>query len=229
MEQSWLDRIDTVDAVVLDLDGTLVDSVYQHVAAWRAAFLEVGMDLPAWRLHGAIGMGGDRLVEHVAGHAAEEAVGDDVRALHDKHFEELLPQVTGLPGAEELLEALQRRGWPLLLASSSPEDVTDRLLELVENRELLHARVTGSDVRTSKPAPDLLDAALDRVGRRHGLVVGDTVWDVAAAQARELPCVGLRTGGISGEALLEAGAVTVLDDPAALAAALESPSSAIAH
>ena len=96
------------DTAVLDLDGTLVDSVYQHVVAWRSAFLAVGMDVPAARIHRAIGMGGDRLVTEVAGRSAEAAVGDEVRAIHDERFESLLPQVSATEGAFALLEALRR-------------------------------------------------------------------------------------------------------------------------
>lgn len=218
-EQQYLDG---VEAVIVDLDGTLVDSVYQHVSAWRIAFLEVGLDVPGWVLHRAIGMGGDRLVAHVAGQAAEQAVGDDVRSLHDKHFLELLPQITALEGADDLLDAVRELGLTVLLASSGAEEITDRLLDLVGRRDLLHAHVSGSEVERSKPAPDLLDAAMARAGGQRALVVGDTVWDVEAAAARSLPCVTLLSGGVGEEALRRAGAVDVLPGPAELASALRS-------
>ena len=98
------------EVAVLDLDGTLVDSVYVHATAWRAAFREVGLDVPTYRLHRAIGMGGDRLVSAVAGDAAEHAVGDVVRGLHDRLFEARLPEVHELEGASELLEACHDTG-----------------------------------------------------------------------------------------------------------------------
>lgn len=215
-------RLDDLEAVIIDLDGTLVDSVYQHVSAWRSAFLEVGLDIPGWVLHRAVGMGGDRFVAHVAGQAAEQGVGDEVRALHDRHFEELLPQVTALEGADELLDAVRELGLTLLLASSGTEEMTDRLLDLVERRDLLHAHVSGDEVELSKPSPDLLDAAMDRAGTRNALVIGDTVWDIEASRARALPCVALLTGGISEDTLRGAGAVDVHPGPAELAAALRS-------
>lgn len=210
-----------LDAAVLDLDGTLVDSVYAHVVAWRRAFLEVGVDVPAWQVHGAIGLGGDRLVAHVAGEATEEAVGDAVRTLHERHFEDLLPQVTPLPGASQLLDVLRRLGMQVAVASSGGEQLTDRQLDLIDARDLLHGWVAGTHVEETKPAPDLLDAALARLGADRALVVGDTVWDIATATARNCPGIGLLTGGIDAERLLQAGAVTVHDTPAELAAALE--------
>src|SRR5262245_4513601 len=110
------------DTAVLDLDGTLVDSVYHHVVAWRSAFLAVGMDVPTARIHRAIGMGGDRLVTEVAGRSAESAVGDEVRTMHDERFDQLLSQVTATEGAFELLESLRRHDLKVVVASSGPPE-----------------------------------------------------------------------------------------------------------
>ena len=123
--------------VVLDLDGTLVDSVYQHVVAWHAAFRDVGLRVSAVRIHEAIGMGGDRVVAHVAGDAAEAAVGDDVRKLHDDYFRSHLRTVCALDGAADLVEALAGHGHRLALASSSESDLVDDLLELLDVRRHL--------------------------------------------------------------------------------------------
>ena len=120
-----------LDTVILDLDGTLVDTVYQHVLAWRSAFLGVGVDIPAWRIHRAIGMGGDRLVAAVAGRAVENAVGDEVRKLHGLRFEDLVPHVTPTNGAPELLEALRNRDLKVVVASSGEREVTERLLSVL--------------------------------------------------------------------------------------------------
>ncbi|WP_201931497.1 HAD family hydrolase [Nocardioides donggukensis] len=217
MTSPHVDPLQGVDAVILDLDGTLVDSVYPHVVAWRRALLDVGVDVAAWQIHRAIGMGGDRLVTAVAGASVETALGDQVRKLHDEHFEELLDQVTALDGAAELLEVLRGRGLQLLLASSGDAGTADRLLDLVEGHSMIRVRVAGGDVERSKPATDLLDAALERGGATRALVVGDSVWDVEAARARDLPCVALRTGGVPEAELLEAGALDVFDGPAELA------------
>lgn len=211
--------------VVLDLDGTLVDSVYQHVAAWHAAFHDVGRHVSAVRIHEAIGMGGDRLVAHVAGDPAEGAVGDDVRALHEKHFRAGMRTICALDGASELVEALATRGHTLVLASSSEDDLVDELLDLVDVRRHLTAVVTGSEGLPSKPSPDLVRTALDRAGiGGGGVAIGDAVWDALAAEAAGIPCIGMRSGGVGAERLRSAGASWVYDGPRDLLLRLaESP------
>lgn len=207
--------------VVLDLDGTLVDSVYEHVVAWHAAFRDVGLQVSAARVHEAIGMGGDRLVGHVAGDAAETAVGDDVRTLHDKYFRAGLRTVCALDGASDLVETLAGRGHRVVLASSSEADIVDELLDIVDVRRHLHAVVTGSDDVPSKPAPDLVELAIERAGGGQAVVVGDAVWDAMSAEAAGAHCIGLRSGGIGADRLEAAGASRVYDDPRALLTRLE--------
>ncbi|WP_157829595.1 HAD family hydrolase [Nocardioides alpinus] len=206
--------------VVLDLDGTLVDSVYEHVTAWHAAFHDVGRFVSAVRIHEAIGMGGDRLVAHVAGDAAEAAVGDDVRALHDHYFRASLRTISPLDGASEVVEALASRGHRLALASSSEKDLVDELLDLVDVRRHLAAVVTASDDLASKPAPDLVLAAAARAGGSSAVAVGDATWDALAAEAAGIPCIGVRSGGIAAERLVSAGASWVYDGPDDLLAQL---------
>jgi phosphoglycolate phosphatase-like HAD superfamily hydrolase len=200
-------------AVVLDLDGTLVDSVYQHVVSWQAAFRDVGRHVSAVRIHEAIGMGGDRLVAHVAGDVAESAVGDDVRELHDQYFRAVLRSICPLDGAADLVVELAGRGHRMALASSSPADLVDELLDLVDVRQHLDAVVTGSDDVPSKPAPDTVALALSRVGGGDGIVVGDAVWDVLAAESAGVTAIGLRSGGVSEQRLLSAGASKVYGNP----------------
>ena len=207
--------------VVLDLDGTLVDSVYQHVVAWHAAFHDVGLHVSAMRIHEAIGMGGDRLVAHVAGDAAEGAVGDDVRKLHDEYFRTHLRTVCALDGAGDLVEALAGRGHRVVLASSSETDLVDDLLELVDVRRHLVAVVTGSDDAATKPAPDMVELAIERAGGGKAIVVGDAVWDALSAEAAGVPSIGLRSGGISAERLSTAGVSWVYDGPRDLLDRLE--------
>ena len=133
------------DTVVLDLDGTLVDSNYAHVVAWRAAFLDVGVDVPAERLHRAIGMGGDRLVAHVAGDTVEDRVGDHVRGRHAEQLDHVFATITATSGATTLLEVLRTRSFHVALASSSDQELSERLLERVPGSErLLQELVTAA-------------------------------------------------------------------------------------
>ena len=206
--------------VVLDLDGTLVDSVYHHVIAWQTAFHDVGLHVSGMRIHEAIGMGGDRLVAHVAGAPAETAVGDDLRQLHDKHFRAGLRSIAPLDGASDLVDALADLGHRLAVASSSEADLVDELLDLVESRSRLSAVLTGSDEAPSKPAPDLVQLAVERAGGGTAIAVGDAVWDALAAEAAGVPCIGLRSGGVGAERLLTAGASWVYDGPGDLLAQL---------
>jgi phosphoglycolate phosphatase-like HAD superfamily hydrolase len=199
--------------VVLDLDGTLVDSVYHHVVAWQAAFHDVGLHISAMRIHEAIGMGGDRLVAHVAGDPAEAAVGDDVRVLHDKHFRAGLRSIAALEGASDLVDTLAGHGYRVVVASSSEADLVDELLDLVDSRPRLSAVVTGSEDAASKPAADLVHQAVSRAGGGKAIAVGDAVWDALAAEAADVPCIGLRSGGTAAERLLSAGASWVYDGP----------------
>ena len=205
-----------LDTVILDLDGTLVDTVYQHVLAWRSAFLSVGVDIPAWRIHRAIGIGGDRLVEELAGRRVETAVGDEVRKLHGMRFEDQLPHVTPTEGAPELLETLRSRDLKVVVASSGEREVTERLLSVLGAAESLHAWVSGDQAESSKPDADLLRLAMEKVSGEAALVIGDTVWDVEAARNCDFPCVTVLTGGVSDAELREAGALDVRENPAAI-------------
>ena len=207
--------------VVLDLDGTLVDSVYEHVASWHAAFHDVGLHVSAVRIHEAIGMGGDRLVAHVADHTAETAVGDDVRKLHDSYFRAGLRTVNALDGASELVEALAGHGHRVVVASSSEADLVDQMLDLLDVRQHLSAVVTGSDEVASKPAPDLVQLAVEKAGGGKAIVIGDATWDALSAEAAGAPFIGLRSGGTGAERLKHAGASWVYDGPRDLLERLE--------
>jgi phosphoglycolate phosphatase-like HAD superfamily hydrolase len=203
----------SIDTVVLDLDGTLVDSVYVHVTCWKSALADVGVEVSSYRIHRAIGMGGDRLVTEVAGPAVEHALGDTVRSLHARHFNERFGLVTALDGASELLENLRERGLKPVLASSGDAAMTDQLLELIQDSSALLERISGDETEQSKPAPELVEVALSSVGAEGALVVGDTVWDVEAAAKAGVPCVGLLSGGLCEADLRAAGAVAVFGTP----------------
>ncbi len=216
MSSSW-------DTVVLDLDGTLVDSVYVHTLAWRAAFRDVGIEVAAHRLHRAIGLGGDRLVAHVSDEKVERAVGDTVRERHAHHLDARFHEITPTEGAGGLLETLHERGLHLVVATSGDREMTDRLLDLLPGaHSLLAATVSGSDAERSKPAGDLAAEALRAVGGSAGVMIGDATWDASSAAEAGLPCLGLLTGGITEAELTAAGCVEVYDSPAGLAAQVDS-------
>ncbi|MDE0777519.1 HAD family hydrolase [Nocardioides sp.] len=216
----------TVSTAILDLDGTLVDSVYAHTLAWRAAFRDVGVDVPAYRLHRLIGMGGDRLVTEAAGERVEDALGDELRARHPEHLDHLFQHVTAVDGAGELLQALHDLGLHVVLASSGDAELTRRLLGLVEGSDaLLDEVVTGSDASRSKPDGELLTRALGDHDRDTAVVIGDAVWDVHAARDAGLRCVSVLTGGFSRAELYDAGAVDVLATARSLAERLRDSGS----
>lgn len=206
------------EAVVLDLDGTLVDSVHVHVVAWRASFLDVGIDVPAVALHRLIGMGGDRLVAAAAGDSVEQAVGDEVRALHPHHLGRLFRAITPTPGALDMLEALRANGLQVVLASSSDAELTDRLLGVVPGaKALLHRIATGDDAERSKPDGGLVHVALGDTDPAVAVMIGDAVWDIRAAGDAGARCLSVLTGGSCERDLRDAGAADVLADPAAVA------------
>jgi HAD superfamily hydrolase (TIGR01549 family) len=201
-----------VDTVVLDIDGTLVDSNYLHVMAWSRAFTAHGHHVSGWRIHRAIGMGGDRLVAAVAGDDVERRDGDGVRASWEKEFDAMLGELTVLPGARELLSELRDRGVGVVLASSSIPRHAERALQLLDAQARVDAATTSEDADESKPDPELLEAAIQRVDGAASLVVGDTVWDVEAANRLGLPTVALTSGGVGEEELRAAGAAWVFED-----------------
>ena len=204
----------SINTVLLDLDGTLVDSVFVHAVTWKAAFRDVGLNVPTHHLQRSIGMGVDRLVTHVAGESAERAVGDEARSRHDTHLDERFGEIVPTDGAAELLETLKSRGLTLVLASSAPKELSERLLEVLDGAgRHLDRTVAGGEADASKPAGDLLEVALDSVDAESAVMIGDTVWDVKAAQDAGVRCIGLLTGGVSEAELREAGAVEVYDSP----------------
>jgi HAD superfamily hydrolase (TIGR01549 family) len=167
-----------------------------------------------------MGMGGDKLVAAAAGEAVEHAVGDDVRDHWRTEYDDLLAEVKAFPDAVATLEAFRRAGLSVVLATSGNEDHIERTLEVLELGPDDFPLVSSADVDETKPAGDLIDLAMDKVGGNHGILVGDTVWDVQAGESADLPVLGVLTGGIAEERLREAGAVRVFDDVAALGRAV---------
>ena len=209
---------------VLDIDGTLVDTNYQHALAWYRAFRRHQIVLPVWRIHRHIGMGGDQLVEALTDEQTEQQLGDEIRAAEKDLYLELIDEVEPMDGARELIVELGRRGHMIVLASSAKEDEVERYLDLLGARELADGWTTSADVEATKPAPDLVHAALARVGGspEDALMVGDTPWDVRAARGAGVETIAVLTGGFAIEELRESGAVGVFESVADLRAALDS-------
>jgi HAD superfamily hydrolase (TIGR01509 family) len=200
-----------VDTVVLDVDGTLIDSNYHHTLAWWRAFRDEGYDVPAWRIHRAVGMGGDRLVSAVTDEEVEADAGDRIRDAWEKHYDSVLGEVPPLPGARELLTALRQRGFQVALASSGIPRHTRHAVDMLEADDDA-ATTTSKDAEESKPDPELLEVALDRVDAQRALLVGDSVWDVRSGRAAGLPVIGVLTGGSGRAELEDAGADLVCED-----------------
>ncbi len=196
-------------AAILDIDGTLVDTNYQHAVAWYMAFRQHDVFLPVWRIHRHLGMGGDQLVGALAGEAFDREAGDAVRGAHDALYLAGIQSVSVLDGARALIEELKRRGHPVVLASSAKQREADHYLDLLDGRELVDAWTTSDDVERTKPDPDLVRAALAKLGHEEGVMVGDTPWDVEAAARVGVPTIAVLTGGFSAEELREAGAANV--------------------
>ncbi|MDD7964651.1 HAD family hydrolase [Actinomycetospora lemnae] len=202
---------DSQGTVILDVDGTLVDTNYHHALAWYRAFRRYDVTVPVWTIHRHIGMGGDQLVGAVAGDDVERAHGDEIRAAWTEQADAMLDEISALPGAHELLVAVRDAGFGLVMASSGKPHHVERYAELIEAGDLADAWVSSGDVEQTKPAPDLLQVAMERIGAQAAVVVGDSVWDCRAAARVGLPSVAVRTGGFSNEELREAGATSVYE------------------
>jgi HAD superfamily hydrolase (TIGR01549 family) len=204
------------DTAIFDVDGTLVDTNYHHALAWFRAFRRHDLTVPVWRLHRAIGMGGDHVVPAVAGDDVEERLGEQLRADWADEFDALLGEVQPFDGVRELLDDVRRRGFTLVLASSGKAEHVDHYLSLFGGAELAEAWTTSADVEQTKPEPDLLQAALEKVAGRSAVLVGDSVWDFRAGARLGIPGYGLQTGGFSVDELRAAGALEVFESPAQL-------------
>jgi HAD superfamily hydrolase (TIGR01549 family) len=211
-----------VAAAILDVDGTLVDTNYHHAIAWHRAFTQNGVELPVWRIHRHIGMGGDQLVASLAGDEVEGRCGDAIRATEKERYAELIDEVRPLQDSRELIEDLRQRGSTIVLASSAKQDEVDVYLDLLDARELVDGWTTSADVEQTKPAPDLIEAALEKAGARDAVMVGDSTWDIEAANNAGIPTLAVLTGGFSEAELRERGAAAVFESIAELRERLDS-------
>jgi HAD superfamily hydrolase (TIGR01549 family) len=196
-------------AAILDVDGTLVDTNYHHAIAWYRAFRRHDVTPQVWRIHRHIGMGGDQLVGAVAGDDVEERLGDDIREAEGEIYMSMIDEVQVFDGARELIAELGEIADSVVLASSAKEHEVDHYLDLLDARELATDWTTSADVDSTKPQPDLVHAAMDKVDADSGLMIGDTSWDCQAAARAGIPAVAVMTGGFAASELREAGAVEV--------------------
>jgi HAD superfamily hydrolase (TIGR01509 family) len=198
---------------ILDIDGTLVDTNYQHAIAWYRAFRQNDIVLPVWRIHRHIGMGGDQLIAALTDEKTDVEKGDDIRGAEKALYLAMIEEVEPLEGARELIERLKEAGKTVVMASSAKGDEVDHYLDLLEARELADDWTTSADVERTKPEPDLVKAALDKAGAEPGdaVMLGDTPWDCEAARGAGVETVALMTGGFSRQELTEAGAAAVFE------------------
>jgi HAD superfamily hydrolase (TIGR01509 family) len=195
--------------VLFDMDGTLVDTNYLHTLAWWRAFRDAGEWVPMNAVHRLVGMGGEQLVPTLLGRECPQAVGG-----RGRRYQELAPEIQPFPGAAELLRLTSEAGLAVVIATSSPRRELEECLSALHAEESVDLVTTADDVNASKPQPDVLLEAMRRASLEPArvLAVGDSIWDVRAARAAGLGCVGVETGGFSRHELSEDGALHVYRD-----------------
>lgn len=203
----------TRSAVLFDVDGTLVDSNYLHVHAWRRAFAELAIEVESWRIHRAIGMDGSALVRLLSDDAPDD-VRRELKDLHSRYYLQTAELLSPLPGARRLLERLAALDLPVVLATSAPEDELAILRKALNCDDLIAAVTSSADVDVAKPDPGIIGIALDRIGTTadQAVFVGDAVWDAKACARAGVPSIGVLSGGVSRTELETAGAVSVFDN-----------------
>jgi HAD superfamily hydrolase (TIGR01549 family) len=197
---------ETPTGVLFDIDGTLVDSNYQHAFAWWQALREHGHMVPMFEIHRRIGMGSDNLLEELIGEYSEE-----LSTSRARYFRPLSLELTAFEGAPELLRAVHRAGTKVVLATSANKEDLEVLLKVIDADEAIDQITSAADVEHSKPCPDVFERALEISGLapERAIVVGDTEWDIEAARRIGLRCVCVESGGWSRKDLLAAGAAAV--------------------
>ncbi|MGW4051395.1 HAD family hydrolase [Streptomyces sp. NPDC004779] len=199
---------------LFDVDGTLVDTNYLHTLTWWMALRQHGHTVPMARIHRAVGKGADKLLDAVLGADRRADQDDAIANAHGTLYATWFDSLAPFDGAAELLRATAARGWRVVLASSASEEEVAAVRARLDADDVIDAATSSADVTATKPAPDLVRAALDKVGAdpEGAVLVGDTVWDVEAAGRAGVPCVGLLTGGTTRRELEDAGAVVVHED-----------------
>ncbi len=205
-------------SVLLDVDGTLVDSNDAHAQAWVEVLAKHGHAVSFERVRSLIGMGGDRLVEEVTGLPKESKENERIgKARSELFLATYMPRLRPMPGARKLVLALQRAGCDVAIASAAKGDELEPLLAIADVKDLIEARTTSTDVEESKPAPDIVEAALAKISaeRSRAVMVGDTPYDLRAAHGAGIAMIGVTCGGWPADAF--PGAVGVFRDPEELA------------
>ncbi|QDY90124.1 HAD family hydrolase [Arthrobacter sp. UKPF54-2] len=205
-------------AVLFDVDGTLIDSSYLHTLAWWQAFRQAGYDVPMAGIHRSVGMGGDRILDRLLPADRDTDADADILTSQAAVFSTFWPALRRLDGARALLAQCHDSGLAVALASSARDRDLEILRAVIDADAYIHAATSSADAKESKPAPDILAAALDAVGvaAENAVYVGDAVWDIYAAGALGIPAIGLTCGGTGEAELREAGAVEVYESPRAL-------------
>ncbi|MFC9974873.1 HAD family hydrolase [Spirillospora sp. NPDC127200] len=217
------------DAVIFDVDGTLVDTDYLHAVSWWEAFRQHGHQVAMAEVHRAIGMGSDKLLDRLLPRDRDRAGDDAMRSAHLALYAQYWTRLRAFDGAADLLRRCAAQGSRVVLASSAGESELTALRAALDADDAISAVTSSSDAEESKPAPDIVDIALERAGvpAERAVFVGDAVWDVEACRKAGVPCVGVLSGGISRQELQEAGAVAVYEGTAAILAGFDdSPLSA---
>lgn len=206
-----------IGAVIFDVDGTLIDTVDLHAAAWQQAFRKFGAELDYDAIRGQIGKGGDHLIPDLLPKELAERCQEEIEEYRSGLFQrDYLPRAAPFPGVRELFERIVADGRKVVLASSAKQAELDYHRNLIGASDLIHAATSKDDVENSKPCPDIFEAALEKVaplGSGEVVVIGDSPWDVKAAVKLGIRAIGVRCGGFAEEELLEAAAAAIYDGP----------------
>jgi HAD superfamily hydrolase (TIGR01549 family) len=204
------------DALIFDLDGTLIDSNYQQAIAWYRAFRRHDLTVAIWQIHRALGMGGDQLVAAVTDDHVERTLGDQLRTAWGEEFEPMLAEIRPFEGVTALLADLHERDVGVVFASSGKPEHVDHYLELIDGKRYAQGWTTSQDVEKTKPAPDLVRVAMSQVHGTDPLMVGDSTWDAIAARRAGVGTYAVRSGGFGVDELRAAGALGIFDSIAEL-------------
>jgi HAD superfamily hydrolase (TIGR01509 family) len=204
--------------VLLDVDGTLVDTVYIHTVCWSEALRQGGHDIPMASIHRGIGLGSSELLDHLLGEDRDHRADEQLKQVHLGLYRQYWDRLRPLPGAADLVRACAARDRSVVLASSASADELSALRATLDADDAITDATSSSDAEAGKPAPDIVQAAIDGSGLRaeRVLFVGDAVWDGQAAGKLDITFVGVTCGGTGATELRDAGAVAVYADPAAL-------------
>ncbi|MET1089199.1 MAG: HAD family hydrolase [Arthrobacter sp.] len=201
--------------ILFDVDGTLIDSSYIHTISWWGAFRQQGYDIPMASIHHFVGMGGDRLVDSLLPADRDKSLDPEIMASHAALYASHWPALRRFDGARELLARCHEAGLAVALASSAREQDLQVMKATLDADVFIDAATSANDAEESKPAPDILAAALEALGVEavDAVFVGDAVWDMKAAAALGIPAVGVACGGVAAAELRDAGAVEVYEGP----------------